>query len=121
MLGISLIIVAILMFLGLFIYIKKTENIDIEKVKSEINGENKVDESLKQKNSAVEENIQEVEMEDSENSVEEEEFEEYRYDSYKSDEEYLRMARLVKNIYYSVVGVVIVLFGILYIIMFKLN
>ncbi len=43
----------------------------------------------------------------------------YSPKSYKDDEDYKRMASLVKNIYFSLVGFVFVLLGVLYIIFFK--
>lgn len=64
------------------------------------------------------ENTEDEKLED--DTEDEEEFEEFTYDSYKSDEEYLRIANLVKNVYYCIVGVVLVLLGILYIVLFKL-
>lgn len=84
----------------------KTKKID----KCENNIENK---------DALSENERTIEDSD-ETGDDSEDVEEFTYDSYKSDEEYLRMAKLVKNIYYCIAGGVIVLLGILYIIMFKL-
>ncbi len=48
-----------------------------------------------------------------------ESYEAYSPKSYKNDEEYKRMASLVKNIYFTLVAVMFVILGILYIIFFK--
>ncbi len=125
MAGVIFLIVAVGAFVGLVIYIKKTDSVGSKELMNELydkdtnkkehqesNSDNKVA-NLENESTLAEQGI----LEDLED---EEEYEEYTYDSYKSDEEYLRVAKMVKNIYYTIVCVVIMLLGILYIMLFKI-
>lgn len=133
MAGIIFLVVAVVAFVGLVIYIKKSDssvNKDLmnelyDKGTSKKVNNAKVQELEKSGNVYLEdENEDNIETLESVNPLEYleevEEFEDFTYDSYKSDEEYLRVARLVKNIYYGIVCIVIMLLGILYIVLFKI-
>ncbi len=136
MAGIIFLAVAFVAFVGLVIYIKKTDsrvNKELMKELYDKGSSNKEDiaemqqeESLNLRSENTEdENEDNIETLESVNPLEYleepiEEYEKYSYDSYKSDEEYLRVARLMKNIYYGIVCIVILLLGILYIVLFKI-
>lgn len=129
MYGIIFLVISILAFGGLYMYIKKSDSgsSDNSNNRKELMNElyNKQPKNKKQENKKTSETQVEVEEnnndENTDDENKEEEYEEYTYDSYKSDEEYLRIARLMKNIYFTIVAVVLMVLGILYIMLFKLS
>ncbi len=125
MAGVIFLVVSAVAFVGLVIYIKKSDSVGSKDLMNELYDKgvskkevDEVDSGDGVASNDIEKSLEATGIE--EDLDKEEEFEEYTYDSYKSDEEYLRIANLVKNIYYTIVCVVIMLLGILYIILFKI-
>ncbi len=127
--GIAFLGISVLAFIGLYFYTKKSDspiNVNRKELMNELYDKNKqskkVDVEAQSEKSLElldkeQNNVNTLETEEIE---EEEENEKFSYDSYMSDEEYLKVAKLAKNIYYSIVAIVIFLLAILYVVMFKI-
>ncbi len=95
--GIIFLTLSIVLFGGLFLYIKKIGSIDRKEIENEI------------LNPDLESNTNEdLNMDDDENSK-------FTYESYKEDKEFLQAIKFVKAYYIVLVTIVIALLGVLYI------
>ncbi len=128
MTGIIFIVLSIIILIVLLVISKKSRtNEQLENLNQQNNAinsnsveqtkeyDNSKSENLNKENLNMESCIDSTEVTVDESSND---YERYDPKSYKSDEDYRRMASLVKNIYFSLVAVVFVILGVLYFLLF---
>ncbi len=123
MAGIIFIVLSILILILLAFVSRKTRIENKSQQKNQNNNiQNNMDINLISDTSAENNNsLSETNTDSEEDNVVslENDYANFSLKSYKDDEDYRRMASLVKNIYFSLVAFVFVLLGILYFIFFK--
>ncbi len=123
MAGIVLICLSLLIFIVLIIVSKKNNKINQSQIDNQVQRNDETNNAafstglrIEDESNTLDDDTDSEEKVDTSNSND---FSSYSPKSYKDDEEYKRMASLVKNIYFSLVTIVFLILGVLYFIFIK--